>query len=117
MTIEPKFFVYGVLFLVGIVGVIGDLIIYQWARSSRIEWWLLSSIIWIGAATLFGLVLKQGYFTFGTAVVLALLVHSLSALLIDFLYYRVALSHVSLIGVGFALVALCLIEIGRSSGS
>ncbi len=115
--LSTKIFIYSVIIAVGIVGVIGDVAVYQWARSSRIEWWILSAIIWIGAATLFGLVLRQGYFTFGTAVILALLVHSISALLIDFFYYRVTLSHISLLGVTFALIALYLIEAGRTTGS
>lgn len=108
-----RFWVYGLLIIVGIVGAIGDIAINQWAKSHRFEWWLASCAIWIGVATLFGVLLRWQYFTFGVAVVLALLVHSALALIWDAAWERTKLSPLQWLGVFCALLAFCLIEIGK----
>jgi hypothetical protein len=73
------FSVYGLLIVVGVVGAIGDATLNHWARSNRTLWLIVSYAIWIAVATLFGFVLKWDRFTFGAAVVLSLLVHSVTA--------------------------------------
>lgn len=105
--------VYGVLILVGLVGAVGDAAVNQWARTHRSEWWIVSCLIWIGAATLFGVVLRWGYFSFSVAVVLALLVHSGMVLLLDRMCYGVRLAAIQWVGILCAIIAFCLLEIGR----
>lgn len=107
--------VYGVLVLVGLVGAIGDATVNQWARTSRTWWWVLSCVIWILAATLFGYVLRWRYFTFSIAVVLALLVHSAMVIFLDRMYYGVRLAAIQWVGIICAIAAFCLLEIGRQA--
>lgn len=109
--------VYGVLILVGLVGAVGDAAVNQWARSHKVGWWLVSCLIWIGAATLFGIVLRWGYFSFGISVVLALLVHAAMVLLLDRMYYGVRLASIQWAGILCAVVAFCLLEIGRQASA
>lgn len=108
-----KFWIYGLLVMVGFIGAIGDIAVNQWAKSHRFEWWLASCAIWIGAASLFGLLLRWQYFTFGIAVILALLVHSGIALVWDATWERVRLSPLQWLGVLCAVLAFCLIEVGK----
>jgi hypothetical protein len=109
------FAVYGLLIVVGVFGAIGDATLNLWARSNRPLWLLVSYLIWIGVATLFGLVLKWERFTFGAAVVLALLVHSVAAIVIDRAYFGGRLSVWEWAGIACACAAITLIEIGRST--
>lgn len=110
-----KLWVYGLLTLVGIIGAMGDVAVNQWAKSHRWEWWFISCVVWIGAATLFGYLLRWHYFAFGVAVILALLVHSVCVLLFDFIWEKVSLSYLQWIGVICAVLAFCFIEIGRKT--
>lgn len=108
--------VYCLLVVVGVAGAIGDAALNQWAKSSRIGWLLASCVIWIGVATLFGLVLKWERFTFSAAVILALVVHSVVAVAFDRLYFSGRLSGWEWAGIVFAFAAVVFIEIGRASG-
>lgn len=110
---DAKVSVYGLLIIVGLVGALGDIAINQWAKSHSFEWWAASCGIWIGAATLFGLLLRWQYFEFGIAVVLALLVHSGVVLVWDAVWERANLSPLQWVGVLCALMAFCFIEIGK----
>ena len=113
-TVGTKPLVYTTLLIVGIGGVAGGILVYRWAQTNRLDWWLWSVVAWILLATLFGVLLRWEYFTFGTAVVLALLIHSVSALIFDRFFNGVKLTNISLVGVIFALFALVLIDMGRS---
>src|SRR5262245_16148157 len=79
--------IYGLLVVVGVLGAVGDASLNHWARSNRPLSLLASYVLWLGVATLFGFVLKWERFTFGAAVVLALLVHSVTAIVIDRVYF------------------------------
>lgn len=114
---QSRLLIYIVLFLVGILGAIGDIAVNQWAKNFKWQWWIVASIIWIGAATLFGLLLHWNYFGFGVAVVLALLIHSICVLVWDHLWEKVTLTPLQWIGVALAIAALCCIELGRRNTS
>lgn len=105
--------VYCLLVLVGLIGALGDVTVNQWARSNQIWWWIVSCFVWVLAATIFGSVLKLQHFTFGVAVVLALLVHSLCVLAFDYAWYKASLSRWQWLGVVCAILALCCVELGR----
>lgn len=110
-------YVYGLLVIVGFIGALGDATINEWARTSRLWWWLVSIPIWIAAATLFGYVLHWQYFNFSLAVVVALLVHSGAVLLFDRTILGARFSALQWVGVVLALLALVLLELGRSNAS
>lgn len=109
------FYVYSVLVLVGIVGAVGDATVNKWALTNRPGWWILSCVIWILAATLFGFVLRWQRFTFGGAVVLALLVHQISVLFLDHLHFGGRLTRHEWIGIACASFAIYQMEVGRPS--
>ena len=109
------FAVYGLLVVVGVFGAVGDATLNQWARTHRLWWLLLSYLIWIGVATLFGFVLRWERFTFAAAVALELLVHSVAAIVIDKAYFGGRLSVWEWAGIACACAAVMLIEIGRSN--
>lgn len=98
---------------VALLGVTGDVLINQWAKTTFVHWWWLSIPVWIVTATLFGVVLRDGHYSFGVAVVVILLLHSGLVLVWDVMFERTILTPVQWAGVAAALAALILIEIGR----
>lgn len=110
-----KLLVYSLLVLVGVIGAVGDIAVNQWAKSHRFEWWLTTCAIWIGAASLFGLLLRWQHFSFGVAVILALLVHSGVVLVWDAIWEGAKLSPLQWLGIFCAVLAFCLVEAGKSS--
>jgi drug/metabolite transporter (DMT)-like permease len=106
--------VYGLLVVIGVAGAIGDATLNHWARSNRTGWLVASYLIWIGVATLFGLVLKWDRFSFGAAVSLALLVHAVVAVGIDRIVFGERLGGWQAAGIACACAAVVLIEAGRA---
>ncbi len=105
--------VYSVLVMVGLLGAVSDAVLNQWARTGRLGWLLAAYLAWVAVATLLGLILRWGYFGFGAAVVLFLLVNSLGALVLDRTLFSGKLSPWGWVGVGLAFAAIVCIELGR----
>ena len=105
--------IYLVLIAAGLLGAVSDVILNQWARTGRSAWLVAAWIAWIVVATLLGIILRNGYFGFGAAVVLFLLVNSGGALLLDRILFSGKLTPLGWAGVGLALAAIACIEIGR----
>ena len=105
--------VYGLVIVVGAFGAISDAILNQWARTGRVSWLLAAYASWLIVATLLGIILRWGYFGFGAAVVLFLLVNSIGALILDHVLFSGRMSVWSWIGIGLALAAIMCIELGR----
>ena len=105
--------IYSVLLAAGMLGATSDVILNQWARTGRTAWLLASWVAWIVVATLLGVILRLGYFGFGAAVVLFLLINSGAALLFDRILFGGKLTPLGWAGVGLALAAIACIEIGR----
>lgn len=61
---------------VALSGVIGDILVNQWAKTQLVRWWILSIPVWVIAATVFGVALREKHYSFGVMVVVILLVHS-----------------------------------------
>ena len=108
-----RIMVYGLVIAVGGLGAISDAILNQWARTGRLSWLLATYAAWVTVATLLGFILRWGYFSFGAAVVLFLLVNSLAALILDYQLFAGRLSLLSWVGVGLAIAAIFCIELGR----
>ena len=105
--------VYAVLVAVGIMGAISDAILNQWARTGRTSWLLAAYATWILVATLLGYILRLNYFTFGTAVVLFLMVNSVAALVLDHTLFAGRLTLRGWLGIGLAVAAIVVIEWSR----
>lgn len=110
---DQRFLIYTVLTFVGVMGAAGDIAINQWAKSHRWEWWVVSCLVWIATATIFGMILRWDHFKFGVAVILALLIHSICAVLFDWLWYKTNLTATQWIGIAIALIAIGFIEGGK----
>jgi hypothetical protein len=106
--------VYSLLIAVGALGAISDAILNQWARTSGLSWLLSAFASWLVVATLLGIILRLGYFSFGAAVVLFLMVNSVGALALDYLLFRARLTVWGWAGIALAVVAMACIELGRS---
>jgi len=105
--------VYAVLVAAGLLGAGSDALLNQWAKTGRLAWLLSAYGAWLLVATLLGLILRWGYFGFGAAVVLFLLVNSLGALVLDRALFAGRLSAWGWVGVGLAVAAIVCIEMGR----
>ena len=105
--------VYAVLILAGLLGAASDAVLNQWARTGRVAWLLAAYLSWLVVATLLGLILRWGYFGFGAAVVLFLLVNSVGALILDRTLFSGKLSVWGWVGVGLAVAAIVCMELGR----
>lgn len=110
---QNRLAVYAVLVAVGALGAVSDALLNQWARTGRLSWLLLAYASWLAVATLLGVILRWGYFSFGAAVVLFLMVNSVGALVLDALFFSGRLNMWSWVGIGFALAAIVCIELGR----
>jgi hypothetical protein len=106
--------VYGLLALVGLLGAVSDAVLNQWAKTSRLSWLLAAYGCWIGVATVLGLLLKQQHFSFSGAVVVFLLANTAFAILLDYLWFAGRLGTWEWAGIACAVLAMCLLEIGRS---
>jgi drug/metabolite transporter (DMT)-like permease len=105
--------VYSVLVAVGTLGAISDAILNQWARTGRMSWLLIAYASWIVVATLLGYILRLNYFTFGTAVVLFLMVNSVAALILDYALFAGRVTARGWLGIGLAVAAIICIESSR----
>ena len=106
--------VYALVFAVGVMGAFSDAILNQWARTGRLPWLLASYAAWILVATALGVILRWGYFSFGTAVVLFLMVNSVAALLLDRTMFGGRLTPRGWLGIALAVAAIICIESSRS---
>ena len=105
--------IYVIIVLAGLLGAISDVVLNEWARTSKTGWLLAAYACWIIVATVVGFALRSGYFGFGAAIVLFLLVNSAGALMLDRLLYGTRLSLLSWMGIALAFIAIVCIEMGR----
>lgn len=98
---------------VALSGVVGDVLVNQWAKTLQVRWWVLSIPVWVVAATVFGVTLREKHYSFGVMVVVILLVHSGLVLAWDTLVERATLTPMQWVGVAAAISAIILIEVGR----
>lgn len=109
--------VYSLLVAVGVMGAFSDAILNQWARTGRLPWLLASYGAWILVATALGFILRWGYFSFGAAVVLFLMVNSVAALLLDRVMFAGRLTPRGWLGIALAIAAIVCIESSRPHDS
>jgi hypothetical protein len=111
---EPnRIAIYTVLALAGTLGALSDAVLNQWARTGRVGWLIAAYLSWLVVATVVGLILRMGYFGFGTAIVLFLMVNSIAALIIDRAFFAGRVTTLAWVGMALALAAIACIELGR----
>src|SRR3989344_3382144 len=98
---------------VAALGVAGDVLVNQWAKTQSVQWWLWSIPVWVLTATVFGVVLREKHYSFGITVVVILLIHSGLVLAWDSLVERADLAPTQWAGVAAAIAAVVLLEAGR----
>lgn len=112
---DQRISVYALLVLIGALCAFGDAAIYHWAKTGTVQWWAISSVLWIVAATLLGLIFQKNLFSLSIGAVLTLVVHCVVVLIIDRLYYGTKLPLLQWGGIAFFAVGITLVEIGRES--
>lgn len=98
--------------LTAFFGVMGDIMVNQWAKTAHLRWLVMSVPVWMLAVTFFGLLLRQKHYSFAVAVVVVVLIHSAIALAWDHFAENAVLAPMQWVGVGVALVAIILMEVG-----
>ena len=111
--LQNRLVIYGVLVLAGLLGAASDAVLNQWARTDRGGWLLGGYALWLVVATLLAFILRSGYFGFGAAVVLFLMVNSVAALAVDRVLFHARLSAWGWVGITLAVAAMVCIELGR----
>src|SRR3989344_1290396 len=98
---------------VAVLGVVGDVLVNQWAKTQLVQWWLWSIPVWVLTATAFGVALREKRYSFGITVVVILLIHSGLVLAWDALVERANLAPTQWAGVAAAGAPLGLLAAGR----
>ncbi|MBI2086551.1 MAG: hypothetical protein HYT69_00005 [Candidatus Zambryskibacteria bacterium] len=98
---------------IALLGVIGDILVNQWAKTLLVRWWVMSIPVWVVTATVFGFALREKHYSFGVTVIVVLLIHSGLVLAWDALIERAMLTPTQWVGVAAAITAIILLEIGR----
>ncbi len=105
---------YGLLLVIGISGGLGDIWIYKWAKSGEFGWFLIASVVWLLSLILFAFLLKWDNRSFSAAFILSSISHVVLVLVCDLMYFGGRLSRLEWAGIGMAVVAICLLELGRA---
>jgi len=105
--------VFLMVLAVALLGVVGDVLINQWAKTYELRWWMASVPFWLLMATMFGFVLRQKHYSFSIALIIILLIHSGLVLAWDVLVERAVLTPMQWGGVVAGLLAITLMEVGR----
>lgn len=106
--------IYGLLVLIGVASGVGDILLYKWARSSQPIWLLAASSAWFGSLLLCGFLFKLEHFSFGAVVVLATMIHLGIGVLWGFFCAGTSLSRMEMLGLLLAIIAIVLLEVGRT---
>lgn len=105
---------WGLLAAIGVLGGIGDVWVYRWAKSDRTPWLAASCLAHAASVVLFGLLLKWDGRAFGTAFMLSSVVHVVLVVAADVLYLGGRPTSAEWAGMALAAVALVLLEAGRA---
>lgn len=105
--------VYGLLVAIGVTGGLGDIWIFNWARSGKTWWLVVACVVWLASLILFGVLLKWDSRTFSAAFMLSSVFHVVLVVVCDLIYYGGRLSRMECAGMGFAAIAVVLLELGR----
>lgn len=114
MNNYPAMLWYLLLLLVGLSGGAGDILLYQWAKSSRAGWLVAALASWLVSVLLFGLLLKYGGRGLSVSFAMAAVLHIAMVLTWDFWFVGSRLNRLELAGLALAVVAVVVIEIGHS---
>lgn len=108
---------YSLIAAVGVTGAVGDVFANKWAKSNSLGWIFASYALWIISVTLLGYFLRLERFTFSSAIFIAFVVHATITVFSDLIYFGGRLSKIEWLGIGFAVVAILLLEAGRKTSS
>ena len=98
---------------VALFGVLGDVLLNQWAKTQALWWWGLSIPVWMVIATAFGWALREKHYSFGLTVLVILLIHSGLVLVWDVLVERAVFTPMQWAGIAAGITAIVLLEMGR----
>lgn len=102
------------LVAIGVLGGVGDVWIYRWARSDRPVWLGVSCLAHGASVVLFGLLLKWDGRAFGSAFLLTSVVHVVLVVAADLLALGGRPNAVEWVGMVLAAIAILMLETGRA---
>jgi drug/metabolite transporter superfamily protein YnfA len=106
--------IYLFVAIIGIIGGVGDVLLYKWAKLDQLFWLMAACGVWLVYIVLFGLFLRLEYFSFSIAVVVATVIHLLLSLLWGFFFTDVKLNRIEWAGLILGILAVVLLEIGHT---
>lgn len=108
--------VYTLLAAIGILGGVGDVWVYKWAKTNRTFWVVAACIVHVASVVLFGLLLKWDSRAFCAAFMLTSVVHVVIVIAADVLFFGGELTPTEWAGMALAFVSVVLLEVGRKEG-
>lgn len=113
MSLKQYLLLYSVILIIGMVGGLGDLLIYQWAKQGGAKWIVSGLAFWFVGLTLFGVVLRCGN-SLGFTFVLSAVVHIILVLGWDLLVEKTQISRLEMLGLLVAVLGILLMEVGHA---
>ncbi|WP_165226602.1 hypothetical protein [Aquisphaera insulae] len=106
---------YSLLVGSAVLGAVGDILLFQWAK--RPNGWALSAgfLIWISCLVLMAIMFRLSTLSFGPAIVLFVVIHLIIDLLWDAIVLESVLTPAQWVGVALAVAAILLLQFGRNS--
>lgn len=107
---------YLALLVIGVAGAVGDIWLYRWAKSYRVDWLAAGLSSWIASLIMFGLLLRHGERSLGVTFVLSAVVHIVAVLGWEWARGETKTSGLLWVGLVVAATGVVLIELGQHAG-
>lgn len=104
---------YLLLIAIGLIGGLGDIFTYQWAKSHNNLWFVAACAIWFVDILLFGLLLRYAPISLTVAYTMTLVFHTLIVVACDLIYYGARLNRMEWVGIIMAILSVVVLELAR----
>ncbi len=105
---------YLLLVLIGLSSSVSEILLFKGVKAAQPILLAAAFAVWIASLSLMGLLFRAQHFSFSAIVVLATLVHLIVALLWGVAFADAKLSSLEIAGLIFAIIAVVLLEAGKS---
>lgn len=111
---ESPYLIYGLILVTAIAGALGDIFIYNWAKTNVMAWMVAACLVFLVSIIAFGFLIKLDTRSLSAAFLIVSMVHAAAVLGCDWLYYGERLNRVECIGMAMAVATIVVLEIGHS---
>ena len=113
-SMNPNATTYLLLILIGLTSSVSEILLFKGVKAAQPILLAAAFAVWIASLSLMGLLFRAQHFSFSAIVVLATLVHLIVALLWGVAFADAKLSSLEIAGLIFAIIAVVLLEAGKS---